>query len=266
MTIRHDILSSADSVKPTGGGTPANALGVTKRMLQLPLDAYQTDVTECPVCAAPLESSKGLGPHVYHNHSDIHTMTERIRADFETDPAKVLRALHQGAGLTVQQISQRFAYNRDELAESFDLLDIDRDTRLGLRQLWDDRPDEGQGHAAENASLGAAGREQNGMAGVTGQDHPNWRGGKSTYDAVKKQLRPAFWTAKDDVRERADGRCKSCGDPQPEGGSLDVHHIVPIMCGGTNGDWNLMALCPSCHHTAEWYTRRIPEMEPVLTE
>lgn len=269
MVPQHDVLPSAESTEPTGAGTPADALGVTKRMLQLPLGAYQTAVSECPVCESPLTSSKALGPHVYHNHPDIHTVTERIRADFDADPADVLRTLHQGAGLTVQQISQRFGYHRDAVAEAFDMLGVERDRRAGLQQLWEDRPDEGREHATKNAGLGAAGREQNGMAGVTGQDHPHWRGGKSIYDAVKKQLPGPSWDVlRNRTREEAGGECETCGRSaeEIEHRDLDVHHVVPILCGGTNDAWNRLALCPSCHHKAEWFTRQYPEFEAVLLE
>lgn len=112
----------------------------------------------------------------------------------------------------------------------------------------------------EAAALGADAREKNGMAGRTGQDHPNWRGGKHLIDALRKQLRPSWWTVRDDAR--AD-ECYMCG---ASGCKLDVHHIVPLSAGGTNGNWNLMTLCESCHRTAEAYTRQFDALRPVLTE
>lgn len=114
--------------------------------------------------------------------------------------------------------------------------------------------------AKENGHKGAPAREENGMAGVTGQDHPRWRGGKHLIDNLRKQLRPSWWTVRDD--ERAE-ECYNCGASDCK---LDVHHIVPISAGGTNGSWNLMTLCESCHTAAEWYTRGLPGMEAVLTE
>lgn len=92
----------------------------------------------------------------------------------------------------------------------------------------------------------------------SGQDHPNWRGGKSVYDAVKKQLSPTFHSVKDDYRK---DWCELCGESDCK---LDVHHIIPIMVGGTNEKWNMMTLCNSCHHKAEWHTRRFTD--PVLVE
>jgi len=114
--------------------------------------------------------------------------------------------------------------------------------------------------ARENAHKGTPAREENGMAGRTGQDNPNWRGGKHLIDALRKQLRPSWWTVRDEER---DGECYNCGASECK---LDVHHIVPISAGGTNESWNLMTLCESCHISAEWYTRGLPGMEAVLCE
>lgn len=121
-------------------------------------------------------------------------------------------------------------------------------------------PEEHAEVARRAGPLGAPARKKNGMAGVTGQDHPRWRGGKSIYDAVKKQLTPSFYTVRDDAR--AD-ECHRCG---ASGCKLDVHHLVPIMSGGTNDSWNFMTLCESCHRKAESFIRQYPEFDPVLVE
>ena len=42
--------------------------------------------------------------------------------------------------------------------------------------------------------------------------------------------------------------------------ALDVHHIVPILSGGTNAGWNLISLCSECHKTAEEHTRDLFDM------
>jgi predicted transcriptional regulator/uncharacterized C2H2 Zn-finger protein len=121
--------------------------------------------------------------------------------------------------------------------------------------------------AQEAAPLGTQHRDENGMKGVTGQEHPRWRGGKSIYGAVKKQLHGPSWdTLRERTRERAGHECEMCGKPSAEieHRSLDVHHIVPVMCGGTNEAWNRMALCPSCHRKTEIYTREL--LDPVLTD
>lgn len=114
--------------------------------------------------------------------------------------------------------------------------------------------------ARKAAPLGAPAREVNGMAGVTGQDHHSWRGGKHLIDAIRKQLQPSWWVVRDDAR--AD-ECYKCGVSEVK---LDVHHIIPLSAGGTNEEWNLMTLCESCHKTVEEYMRQYPGFDPVLME
>lgn len=94
----------------------------------------------------------------------------------------------------------------------------------------------------------------------TGQDSPNWRGGKSIYDAVKKQFHGPSWQTRRKHHRQQEPKCQVCGTIE----DLDVHHIVPIMSGGTNDEWNLMTLCVSCHNRAEAFTREY--IEPVLIE
>lgn len=126
-----------------------------------------------------------------------------------------------------------------------------------------ENPEEHKKAAKKNAHLGAEMREENGMAGATGQDNPNWRGGKNVLDAVKKQLSGVWENRREEAKERDGYECQNCGATDCK---LDSHHIVPVMSGGTHGYWNLMTLCESCHHKAEWFTRQYPEFEPVLVE
>jgi 5-methylcytosine-specific restriction endonuclease McrA len=100
----------------------------------------------------------------------------------------------------------------------------------------------------------------------SGQSSPNWRGGLSHTDALRKTIGSVSWTAKAErVRESVGRECELCGG-SPDGKKLDVHHIVPLVSGGTNGRWNLMALCDGCHNSAEAYIRDLPGMGAVLTE
>lgn len=101
-------------------------------------------------------------------------------------------------------------------------------------------------------------------ARFNGDTHHSWRGGKSVYEAVKRCLGDESWPAtRRRIRVRADGECQMCGG-SPSGQGLDVHHIVPILSGGDHGDYNLMALCRSCHTTVEAYMWRL--LDPVLIE
>jgi hypothetical protein len=132
--------------------------------------------------------------------------------------------------------------------------------REGLPEELHEWREENAEKLAEYAKLGTPAREENGMKGRTGQDHPSWRGGKHLVDALRKQLRPSWWTVRDE--ERAD-ECYKCG---ASGCKLDVHHIVPLSAGGANDSWNLMTLCESCHRTAEAYVRQFEAFDAVLTE
>jgi len=258
MTV--EPVATGKSVTPEKAGVDApTTLLESKSMGQYTLAAYESTDAQCPVCGTQFKSNKGFAPHFRAKHADKSPVLERVKRDFAVRPERALRSLHHGAGLSVREISEGFGYPRDGLADVFDKLGIEtQDWTIG--DWYDEEPEVAREHAQEVAKLGAPAREENGMAGKTGQDNPNWRGGKSVYDAVKKQLRPSFYTVRDDAR--AD-ECYRCGASDCK---LDVHHIVPIMAGGTNGDWNLMTLCESCHRTAEAYTRTLPGMGAVLTE
>lgn len=43
------------------------------------------------------------------------------------------------------------------------------------------------------------------------------------------------------------GGCEACGIPGSER-ALHVHHKVPVLQGGDDGESNLMVLCFACHH------------------
>ncbi|UBF23364.1 HNH endonuclease [Haloarcula tailed virus 3] len=102
----------------------------------------------------------------------------------------------------------------------------------------------------------------------SGQNSHFWRGGKSVSDAVKKTLSTNAWhRVAEEYRETTDRTCEKCGAPTDEFEQrLDVHHIVPLNCGGTNNHYNLMLLCRSCHREAESFIRQYPEFDPVLVE
>jgi hypothetical protein len=101
-------------------------------------------------------------------------------------------------------------------------------------------------------------RDEPGMKGVTGQDSPTWLGGRSIYDAVKKQYYGRSWAA--DREQHLADECRSCGADE----DLILHHIVPVMAGGTNGEYNYMTLCRSCHGAVEWHVCR--HFDTVLAE
>lgn len=98
----------------------------------------------------------------------------------------------------------------------------------------------------------------------TGRNSPNWRGGVSTVGVVRTLLGEDSWNkTAERARKRAGRECKICGE-KPTSKKLDVHHIVPVVAGGTNEMWNLLVLCDSCHAVAEAHTRDLPGMEAIL--
>jgi hypothetical protein len=57
--------------------------------------------------------------------------------------------------------------------------------------------------------------------------------------------------------------CEVCGwRPPPDGvlpgkvSLLEAHHVVPVSCGGTHEEDNLVLLCPTCHALADRLGRR----------
>jgi len=229
-------------------------------------------------------------------HAGLPKKTEKNRIEHThgVDIERILYHLHHDALLSVNKMSDMLGVARKTLDRWFadegvykrgsseaEQVKIDKMTDEELRQRtkaarvaqqekygdgqrigeWvKNNPEEHAEVAREAAGKGAAAREENGMKGRTGQDHPKWRGGKHLIDALRKQLRPSWWTVCD--KERAD-ECYKCGASECK---LDVHHIVPLSAGGTNDSWNLMTLCESCHRTAETYVRQFKAFDPVLTE
>jgi len=73
------------------------------------------------------------------------------------------------------------------------------------------------------------------------------------YWAVRQSISGESWQA---IREReVSKQCYKCGNED----RLHVHHIVPVMAGGLNEDWNLMTLCDSCHKSVEYHTKEFTE-------
>lgn len=86
-------------------------------------------------------------------------------------------------------------------------------------------------------------------ANLQGQDHPRWEGGYRAYNAVRSQLHGPSWNT---IREtQLAESCRVCGRQE----DLHLHHLVPLLSGGTNEPWNLMTLCEECHPIAEWFVK-----------
>ena len=58
--------------------------------------------------------------------------------------------------------------------------------------------------------------------------------------------RAAFLRVRPSIIDFLPSSCQNCGSSE----NLEIHHIVPIVFGGTNRIGNLAALCGSCHRLA----------------
>lgn len=92
-----------------------------------------------------------------------------------------------------------------------------------------------------------------------GEDHPSWKGGSGVYRTLRTTLTDESWQSKRKrVREQYGHTCQMCGKEESElERALDVHHIIPLLYGGTNDLYNLIPLCVECHITTERNTETI---------
>ena len=86
-----------------------------------------------------------------------------------------------------------------------------------------------------------------------------WYRGKAVYNFVenpKSSITPvdyAYWkNLAEEIRQR-DKVCQHCGKtPEENGRALDVHHKIPYRISHIDSPDNLVALCRSCHKTADY--------------
>lgn len=100
----------------------------------------------------------------------------------------------------------------------------------------------------------------------SGQNHPDWNGGSELYASVSTLLDDRPWEQISEKARNTQPECEMCGktDGDERGHQNHAHHIVPVLAGGTHDEELLMTLCPSCHATAEQYTKNLYGMERML--
>lgn len=83
-----------------------------------------------------------------------------------------------------------------------------------------------------------------------GPENPNFKHGyrRNPVAWVRNALSDTSWSKRSEQVRESVNECSLCG---LEADRLEVHHIVPVVAGGTNEDYNLMPLCPACHNRAE---------------
>jgi len=95
----------------------------------------------------------------------------------------------------------------------------------------------------------------------SGRNNPAWQGGESGIHAVRRFLSDKSWfKIRHSVLSKNGWVCEMCGATK-EDGQIHLHHIIPVASGGTNGEWNLLPVCPSCHRKAEEYIKEYTRPE-----
>lgn len=97
-----------------------------------------------------------------------------------------------------------------------------------------------------------------------GKGNPRWKGGFfDIASRVRSLLGDTAWDRL--ATQMRESECACCGAvASADDRAHHVHHIVPVLAGGTNEDWNLMTLCPSCHRRVEEFTKTFAD--PVLID
>lgn len=98
-----------------------------------------------------------------------------------------------------------------------------------------------------------------------GPRHPLWKGGEGLYRTLTHTMATEGWSSISERQKRETPECENCGVSRSEA-NLDVHHIVPLLCGGTHADELLMVLCRQCHGKAESFTYSYPEFRNLFVE
>lgn len=85
--------------------------------------------------------------------------------------------------------------------------------------------------------------KNNGMYGKLREQHPNWKGGRTEYDIIRKSCEYKKWRRQ--VFERDSFTCTKCGKV---GHKLNAHHIVTFKNEETRFNLdNGITLCKDCH-------------------
>jgi 5-methylcytosine-specific restriction endonuclease McrA len=102
---------------------------------------------------------------------------------------------------------------------------------------------------------------------LVGKDHPLFRGGDTLYMAIRAGLPDGAFSPqkRKRIRDFFNHTCLGCGAQNAaHERSLDVHHVIPVLAGGTNADELLIPLCVSCHTKADAYMRTLPEAPALI--
>jgi|GEM_PF-5512958 len=291
-----DVSTSANSVsKPTGAGTPAEALGETKRMCTSDDDANQCDDAECPTCGDSFSTVTGMRKHHAHKHGEslVESATcewcgteiddhpsDRVYCSFECRSAERsengLSARSRQVTLICEGCGDEFDVSRSDAEAgkkycSNECYHNDSDAKW-LECEWCGDGFRAHGKRADNRRFCSSGCYGDWMeAELPTEEHARYKPEGSDY--VPLRYGPGWSEQKKEaVRERDDRQCVDCGlsgerHVEKYGPKLNVHHLVSPRTSTNpavhNAKRNLVTLCVVCHQVRE---RSADTERPDLSE
>lgn len=195
-------VTSANPVsKPTGAGTPADALGATKRMCQSESDSQES--YECPTCGKPLSTEVGMKTHhsMVHGESIAGEECECVACGgtFSVPPSTAEGRKYCSEDCMAEGYESRVQATCEVCGEGYSVMQSRADSRFCSRecttaQLSKERRDrvvvecttcgdeiekhpcEAEGYENHFCDHGCYGEWV--AANMTGENHPAWEGGK----------------------------------------------------------------------------------------
>ena len=279
MQYANVVTISANTVsKPTGARTPADALGVTKRMSPLPSQSKESGVEQCPECDYTSETWHGIKVHYGCSHDGtlkpelecewcgetFHVQPFAVdnrsccsdacyaaqRAGTERPPAERLRELHHEQELHVLEIADRLGVVHSTVQNWMDELGVERRSQSEAERLKNKQRTEAERRKQAKAAHNAVREAVEAGEWHLQTENPERNGYGKGWTEEKRET----------VRELYDRECQACGLTGAEskerfGSRLDVHHVIPWSYFDDpekrNAVENLIPMCRSCHRKWE---------------
>ena len=262
-------ISADFGEKPTGAGTPADALEVIQRMSQSDADAKEF----CPTCGEEFANYRGVKIH----HKKIHDESLRIQtcawcgSGFEGKPVRkfcsrecqfasyrggekpspeTLRRMHHDEQKPLKQIADELGYSRGGLTNWMDEYGIEWRGRSEAERLKNEQRTEAERREQAKAAHDAVREAVEAGEWHLQTENPERNGYGKGWTEEKRET----------VRELYDRECQACGLTGGEskerfGSRLDVHHVIPWSYFDDpekrNAVENLIPMCRSCHRKWE---------------
>ena len=248
LTMSQNVVTtSAEPVrKPTGAQTPADALGVTKRMSTSNEDGNQSGDVECPTCGGLFATTGGMKSH----HTQIHGESIAgipCTCEWCGDKFRVKENMAEERRFCS---SECFGDWRGEEMVGVNCPGYKEKVTLSCR--WCDSEFvtfPSRKEVRQFCSFECKGEWQS--VNISGEDHPQWQP-----DTEEISYKGGWYSQRRRCLERDSRKCQGCGmgwdkHLEENGQGLHVHHITPYRsfddpCDANELD-NLITLCQSCH-------------------